>query len=125
MSRFASPIIALLVLSACSAPSSIGSASLPASATPPAPTPSREPDPLAEPTVDGLFVVDSDNRRIAVRCWGDGQVVVLDGSFEGSAFTRELARHARVCLHDDAGVGFDDNVDGVLAEVLTLLEGSS
>ena len=109
-----------LVLTACAVPQ--GDAQSPASnasastaesdlpSSPPASTP--PPDPLAVPTVDGLFAVE-EGRRIAVRCWGEGPVVVFEGS-EGiedpgqAAFLRNLAADAQVCVHDRAGNGLSD-----------------
>jgi alpha/beta hydrolase fold len=110
------PVIALLALNACSAPGD-GASPTQTSASRPVATaaPSSEPDPLATPTVDGLFAVGAGGRRIAGRCWGDGRVVILEGGgdsnigqFGGSSLTRELARRARVCAFDHAGTGSSD-----------------
>ncbi len=109
-------IVALLALSACAAPGVAASPSQAPATTPAATaTPSREPDPLAVPTVDALFPVDAGGRRIALRCWGDGRVVILEGGgdsnidqFGASQLTRELAKQARVCAVDHAGTGSSD-----------------
>lgn len=102
-------LFAVLLLSACTQPvaDSTPRPSVRAPAT-------EAPDPLSRETVDGLFVIGSDGRRIAVRCWGRGPVVVLEGGGAGtrqfgqSEFTRELARDAQVCVHDRAGTGLSD-----------------
>jgi pimeloyl-ACP methyl ester carboxylesterase len=102
-------ILAALFLAACTQAAADPTAEPTARATA-----TETPDPLSRVTVDGRFAVDADGRRIAVRCWGQGPVIVLEGGGAGSlqfgqsAFTRELARHAQVCVHGRAGIGLSD-----------------
>jgi pimeloyl-ACP methyl ester carboxylesterase len=69
------------------------------------------------PAIDGTFVVDGKQRRLALRCWGDGTpTVVFDAgsgdagisAFQHSSYVRELVARTRVCLYDRAGVGLSD-----------------
>ena len=110
-----------LALTACTAPQA--DAPSPAATTPaslpesdhPSPSASATPqaDPLAVPSVDGLFEVE-EGRRIAVRCWGEGPVVVMEGGDAGTddygqaSLVRSLAAGAQVCVHDRAGIGLSD-----------------
>jgi hypothetical protein len=80
---------------------------------------SSVPDPLANPTVEGKFVVADDGRELAVICWGEGSpTVVLEAGHPsagiqqfgtyGRAFVGELVGHTRVCAYDRAGNGRSD-----------------
>lgn len=71
----------------------------------------------AEPSIDGKFVVDADQRKLALRCFGAGTpAVVFDagsgdagiGAFGHSSIVRELAARTRVCVYDRAGLGLSD-----------------
>jgi alpha/beta hydrolase fold len=83
----------------------------------PSPTPSVVTDPLASPTVQDVFAIGSDNRRLALTCWGTGTpVVVLDAGsmdpgidrWKASDMVRTLARGTTVCAYDRAGLGGSD-----------------
>jgi pimeloyl-ACP methyl ester carboxylesterase len=66
---------------------------------------------MATPAVDASYVVASDGRHLALRCWGKGTPVVVmepgDPSgiedFESMAVTADLAAHHEVCAYDRAG----------------------
>jgi pimeloyl-ACP methyl ester carboxylesterase len=104
-----------LALVGCSGAAPLASSSSMRSLPPtPSATPTREPDPLQTPAIDGIFPVDDAGRGIALRCWGDGPVIILEGGdagigqFGNSWLARELAAHALVCAHDRAGIGSSD-----------------
>ena len=81
-------------------------------------SPSELQDPLARPTVDGLFEVTADGRRLRVNCWGEGSPTVVlesghpDGTgiadFGETTFARKIAAETRVCAYDRAGWGGSD-----------------
>jgi pimeloyl-ACP methyl ester carboxylesterase len=72
-------------------------------------------DPLASPTIEGLYVVDDGGRRLNLTCWGEGSPTVVleaghpdgagitDFGGRGAAFTRALAAETRVCAYGRAG----------------------
>ena len=76
---------------------------------------SSAPDPLATPTIDGLYQVDEGGRRLHLSCWGEGSPTVVleaghpdgagisDFGGRGFAFTRALAAETRVCAYGRAG----------------------
>ena len=120
------PALAVVVLgatlSACAAtprqttapdtlPSTSGTGRIPGSIVTPEPSASTSRlDPLASPSLDGLFVVDASDRKIALRCWGDGDPTVFLESgggaideFAGSRLVRRIATETRVCLYNRAG----------------------
>ena len=70
-------------------------------------------DPMATPTVDGLFATP-DGPRLALRCWGKGTpTIVYDAGTDDSGLAHagsspvfaKLARFTRVCSYDRAGTG--------------------
>jgi hypothetical protein len=68
-------------------------------------------DPLGSLSVDGLVVVDDSGRRIALRCWGNGNPsVFLEAGggaideFAGSKLVQRIATETRVCLYNRAGI---------------------
>jgi pimeloyl-ACP methyl ester carboxylesterase len=72
---------------------------------------------LPAPAIDGLFVVDGDQRRLALKCWGEGSpTVVIDAGsrspgimeYQDQSIVRELAARTRVCAYDRAGLGASD-----------------
>lgn len=72
---------------------------------------------VATPSIDGRFAVDVHERKLALRCWGDGApTVVLDAGsgtpgiseFEDSPIVQGLATRTRVCAYDRAGLGTSD-----------------
>lgn len=75
-------------------------------------------DPLLSPTVDGLYEVADDGRRLYLMCWGEGSPTVVleaghpDGTgiadFGFTEFARRLAAETRVCAYDRAGWGRSD-----------------
>lgn len=101
---------------------------------------SAEPeDPLASATVDGLFEVTEDGRRLKLTCWGEGSpTVVLDSGhpdgtgiadFGQTEFARAVAAETRVCAYDRAGWGASDpapdeprSADDVTEDLHALLE---
>jgi pimeloyl-ACP methyl ester carboxylesterase len=99
-------------------------------------SPSSSSDPAAEPSIDASFVVASDGRKLALRCWGEGSPTVLletGGTnieqWTGSGVVEELAGSSRVCTYDRAGTGTSDaapderrDADDVVADAHTLLE---
>ena len=72
-------------------------------------------DALASPTVEGLYEVNEDGRRLNLTCWGEGSPTVVlesghpdgagisDFGGRGAAFTRALAAETRVCAYGRAG----------------------
>ena len=81
-------------------------------------TPTELQDPLATPTLEGLFQVTDDGRRLFLACWGEGSpTVVLDSGhpdgtgvsdFGQTEFARLIAAETRVCAYDRAGWGQSD-----------------
>ena len=72
--------------------------------------PSPASDPMASPSLEGMFVVDDDGRSLAMECWGSGDPTVFIESgggaideFSGSALVDALAPHRRVCLYNRTG----------------------
>ncbi len=72
---------------------------------------------LESPSLDGRFVVSSDERKLALRCWGEGLPTVVIDAGSGSPgiseyglqpFVGELAARTRVCTFDRAGLGSSD-----------------
>jgi pimeloyl-ACP methyl ester carboxylesterase len=72
---------------------------------------------LPAPAIDGLFVVDGEQRRLALKCWGEGSpTVVIDAGstspgiaeYQDQSIVRELAARTRVCTYDRAGLGASD-----------------
>ena len=107
---------ALLILAGTLAGCGSGSDGPGADATP-SETSTSASDTTATPSIDGRFAVGTDERKLALRCWGDGSpTVVLDAGtgtpgiseFEGSSIVRELATRTRVCSYDRAGLGMSD-----------------
>ncbi len=105
--------VVLLVLAACGG----DDAAPPSSTAEASATTSTTIDPMASPSVDGRFAVDAQGRELALRCWGDGQpVVVFDAgsggagieTWSGSPIVRDLAQSTQVCTYDRAGVGSSD-----------------
>lgn len=99
-------------------PSSTTASSSPETASSsPEPTASSaetEPDVMAEPALDGMFRAGPNGERMAVRCYGEGDpVVVYDtgsddsgiSDMEGSAALRDLAERTTVCSFDRLGLG--------------------
>ena len=102
------------------------------------PTPSAaESDPVARPSVDGLFEVDR-QRRLRMVCWGEGSPTVVleaghpDGAgvadYGGTEFVRLLAEKTQVCAYDRAGWGESDpapreprSADDVVRDLRSLL----
>jgi alpha/beta hydrolase fold len=72
-------------------------------------------DVLANPTIEGLFEVDDEGRRLNLTCWGEGSPTVVleaghpdgagisDFGERGAAFTRAVAANTRVCAYGRAG----------------------
>ena len=102
-------------------------------------TPTGSLDPLATPTVEGLFEVTDDGRRLYLTCWGEGSpTVVLDSGhpdaagvsdFDQTEFVRLIAAETRVCAYDRAGWGGSDpapneprSADDVVDDLDALLE---
>ena len=74
-------------------------------------------DESVTPSIDGRFPVDSDGRRLALRCWGQGTPTVVFDAGSGIAGIAELedlpiveglAARTRVCAYDRAGLGASD-----------------
>ncbi len=72
---------------------------------------------LDSPSIDGRYVVSSDRRKLALRCWGEGSPIVVIDAGSGSPgiseyglqpFVGELAARTRVCTFDRAGLGSSD-----------------
>jgi pimeloyl-ACP methyl ester carboxylesterase len=78
-------------------------------------TASSTPDVLANPTIEGLYEVDNEGRRLNLTCWGEGSPTVIleaghpdgagitDFGGRGAAFTRALAAKTQVCAYGRAG----------------------
>ena len=75
--------------------------------------PARPIDPMATPTVDGLFATP-DGPQLALRCWGKGTpTIIYDAGTDDSGLAHassspvfaKLARSTRVCSYDRAGTG--------------------
>jgi alpha/beta hydrolase fold len=105
-------VFALVVLTtSCGGGGSAGSAGSTAPSSATTQSASAPPNPMATPAVDGSYVVASDGRHLALRCWGKGTpVVVMDPGdesgiedFESMALTADLATHDEVCAYYRAG----------------------
>jgi pimeloyl-ACP methyl ester carboxylesterase len=98
-------------------------------------------DPLASPTIEGVFEVADDGRRLNLTCWGEGSPTVVleaghpdgagvsDFGLAGAPFTRLLAADTRVCAYDRAGWGGSDpapneprTADDVIEDLEALLQ---
>lgn len=111
-----SAAVTLLVASGCSGGEVTPSASqaVPSSTAAESATPAA--DPLAEPSLDGKFVVDDEGRELAITCWGSEEpTIIIEGggpdgrdNFGGTPFVRALVSETRVCLYDRAGGGDSD-----------------
>lgn len=91
--------------------------------------------PMAAPAVDGSYVVASDGRKLALRCWGKGTpVVVMEGgargieTFTSQDLTADLATSHEVCAYDRAGGPLSDvapnrkrTLDDVVSDLHALL----
>jgi pimeloyl-ACP methyl ester carboxylesterase len=136
----AGTLCALLASGCGGEPASEGSAADPAAST--VPTLSGSPAPLAGPTVDGLFAVADDGRRLNLACWGQGRPTVVlesghpDGAgvsdFGQTEFARVLAARTRVCAYDRAGWGASDpapdeprTADHVIGDLRALLRAAN
>jgi pimeloyl-ACP methyl ester carboxylesterase len=73
-------------------------------------------DRLANPSIEGSFLV-ADGRKLAIVCWGNGSpTVVLDAGdadagiarFQGTPIVEAIAARTRVCAYDRAGLGMSD-----------------
>ena len=134
------PYVVLLLIGAGCASES------PSQAEPPAASESVQPtaaasstgDPLAAPTIEGLFEVAADGRRLNLACWGDGTPTVVlesghpDGAgvadYGATEYARLLAARTRVCAYDRAGWGESDpapnearDADDVVADLAAVL----
>jgi pimeloyl-ACP methyl ester carboxylesterase len=104
-------VLALVLVGCSGAGPSVSSSNVPSLTLTPLGSATREPDPMQTPAIDGSFPVDDSGRQIALRCWGEGPVVILEGGdagigqFSNSWLARELAADTLVCAHDRAGIG--------------------
>jgi hypothetical protein len=93
-------------------------------------------NPMGTPAVDDSYVVASDGRHLALRCWGKGTPVVVmepgDPSgmedFESMPLTADLATRHEVCAYDRAGGHASDpapyrkrTLDDIVSELHGLL----
>lgn len=107
-------VASITVVQACAqAPAVSMTPAAPASvtATPAAATSaSTSPNPLASPTLDGKFPVDTSGRKLAMTCWGKGTPAVFIETgggaideFASTPLVGRLAAETEVCLYNRAG----------------------
>ena len=75
------------------------------------------PHPLAVPTQRGRFPIGTEQRELALTCWGEGSPAVLFDAGSGdagisrwksSSITQAIAARTQVCAYDRAGLGDSD-----------------
>jgi pimeloyl-ACP methyl ester carboxylesterase len=94
---------------------------------------------MANPSIEGSFVVADDGRKLALICWGEGSpTVILETGgtnieeWGSDVQVRPLAQRGRVCTADRAGTGASDSApnrkreaDDVIADLSAVLAAAS